>query len=432
MSPVLIGTIGLIILIVLLFARLWIGAGMALVGFLGIAYFNGWTSAFTVVGRVPFDNIAFYTISALPLFVLMGMFVGNSGMGEDLYYMANKWIGSVRGGLAMATIIACALIAAITGSSGTGTIVMGKLALPEMRKYSYDLRMATASISSAGTLGILIPPSMGFILYGLMTEQSVGALFMAGILPGILLTGLFCAVVAVLTRIRPSYGPAGPKSTFKEKVVSLKFVWHTLLLFILILGGIYAGVFTPTEGGAVGAFGALVIAIATRRMNFKIFNASVREAVITTAMVMFIIAGAMILSKFLALSQLPIALAEYIGGLAVPRVVIFMGIVILYMLLGMFLEIFSSVILTIPVIFPLITALGYDPIWFGVVVVIMIEMGGVTPPIGMNVFILSAISGVSPRTIFAGIWPFVAAMLVCIALVTAFPQIALWIPSSMK
>jgi len=432
MSPVLIGALGLVILMVLLFARMWIGAAMALIGFLGVAYFKGWITAFTVVGRVPFENIAFYTISALPLFVLMGMFVGTSGMGQDLYTMANRWIGYVRGGLAMATIIACALIAAITGSSGTGTIIMGKLALPEMKKYNYDLGMAAASISASGTLGILIPPSLGFILYALITQQSVGKLFIAGIIPGILLTTLFCLTIILITRVNPSAGPAGPKSTFKEKVVSLKGVWHTVLLFLLILGGIYAGIFTATEGGGIGAFGALIIALANRRLNFKLFTEAVRDAAMTSAMIFFIIAGAQILIKFLALSGLPTALAEYIGGLDVPRVFVFMGIVLLYLVLGMFLEIFSSVILTLPVIYPLVLTLGYDPIWFGVVVIILIEIGVITPPVGMNVFVLSAVSGVPPKIIFKGVWPFVVATLVCILLITVFPQIVLFLPNTMR
>ncbi len=432
MSPILIGAIGLIILIILLFARMWIGAAMAMVGILGIAYFKGWTNAFTQAGLVPFDNIAFYTISAIPFFVLMGMLIGDAGMGKDLYNMANKWVGHIKGGLAMATIIACACIAAITGTSGTGTIIMGKLALPEMTARNYDLKMATASIATSGTLGILIPPSLGFILYGLMTQESVGKLFIAGIIPGILLTLLLMSTVGVQTLIRPTMGPAGPKTTTREKIGSLKGVWHTLVLFILVLGGIYAGIITPTEAGAVGAFGAAVIAVATRRINFKKFNEAAKETVTTTAMVLFIIAGAFILAKFLALSQLPQAMAQYIGGLDVPRVVIFIGIVILYLILGMFLEIFSSVVLTIPVIYPLVLTLGYDPIWFGVIVVILIEAGLVTPPVGMNVFVLSAISGVPTRTIFAGVWPFVAAMIVCVAILTAFPQIALWLPNSMR
>jgi C4-dicarboxylate transporter DctM subunit len=432
MSPIAIGALGLLVLMILLFARMWIGAAMAFVGIVGIAYFRGWANAFTSAGLIPFENIAFYTISAIPFFVLMGMLIGDAGMGKDLYNAANKWVGHVRGGLAMATIIACAAIAAITGTSGTGTIIMGKLALPEMTSRNYDLKMSTASIASAGTLGILIPPSLGFILYGLMTQESIGKLFMAGVLPGILLTFLLCSTVGIQTLIRPAMGPAGPKSTNKERLKSLGGVWHTLVLFVIVLGGIYAGVITPTEAGAVGAFGALVIAVATRRINFKKFTEATKETVTTTSMVLFIICGAFILAKFLALSQLPQAMATFIGGLDVPRVVIFIGIVILYLILGMFLEIFSSVVLTIPVIYPLILTLGYDPIWFGVVVVILIEAGLVTPPVGMNVFVLSAVSGVPTRTIFAGVWPFVAAMIICIAIITAFPQIALFLPNSMK
>ena len=268
MSAELVGLIGVIIVVVLmLFFRMWIGLAMALVGSLGILILQGFKQTFGVMGTVPYETVAYYPMAALPLFVLMGVIVGNTSIGEDLYYAVYKWVGALRGGLASATVLACAVFASVTGSSATGTVLMGKVALPQMRKYKYDDAMASGCIASAGTMGILIPPSMGFILYGLLTEQSIGKLFMAGFLPGILLTLLMIIAILIITAIRPEAGPAGPKSTLKEKVVSLRKIWHVMLLFLLVLGGIYGGMFTPTEAGAIGAFGALVIVIATRQLT---------------------------------------------------------------------------------------------------------------------------------------------------------------------
>jgi tripartite ATP-independent transporter DctM subunit len=308
---------------------------------------------------------------------------------------------------------------------------MGKVALPQMRRYKYDDAMASGCIASAGTMGILIPPSMGFILYGLLTEQSIGKLFMAGFLPGILLTILMIFAITIITAFRPKAGPAGPKSAFKEKVSSLKRIWHVVLLFLLVLGGIYGGVFTPTEAGAIGAFGALLIVIFTRQLTRKIFLEILKESMTTSAMIFLIIVGAFIFMKFLGLSKLPFALVQIIEQLHVSKYVIFAGIIFLYILLGMFLEIYSAVTFTIPIIYPIILALGFDPIWFGVIIVLVIEMGLVTPPVGMNVFILGGMTGIPLDTIFRGIVPFFIAMLICVILLIIFPEIALFLPRTM-
>jgi C4-dicarboxylate transporter DctM subunit len=375
--------------------------------------------------------VAYYPIAALPLFVLMGVIVGNTSIGEDLYYAVYKWIGSLRGGLASATVLACAVFASITGSSATGTVLMSKVALPQMRRYKYDDAMASGCIASAGTMGILIPPSMGFILYGLLTEQSIGKLFMAGFLPGILLTILMILAITIITAFRPEAGPAGPKTTFKEKVASLKRIWHVMLLFLLVLGGIYGGIFTPTEAGAIGAFGAFVIVVITRQLTRKIFQEILKESVTTSAMIFFIVVGAFIFMKFLGISKLPFALVKIIEQLQVSKYVIIAGIILLYILLGMFLEIYSAVTFTIPIIYPIIVALGFDPIWFGVIIVLIIEMGLITPPVGMNVFILSGMTGIPLDTIFRGIVPFFIAMVICVLLLVIFPEIALFLPRTM-
>jgi C4-dicarboxylate transporter, DctM subunit len=431
MSPETVGAIGLAVLVILLFARMWIGAAMALVGFLGYSYIIGIDPALAVLGTIPFSTIAWYPMSTVPLFIFMGVVLFNSGVGASLYDTAYKWIGSMRGGLAMSTVVACALFAAITGVSAPAVVTMGKVAVPEMRKRNYTDELATGSIACAGTMAFLIPPSMAFIIYGILTETSIGLLFMAGLLPGLLLVLLFIATIMIITTINPESGPAGPKTTFKEKILSLKGTWHTLLLFLIVLGGIYGGVFTPTEAGAIGAFGAILITVFSGRMNFKSLMESLLEAGQTAAFVFLMIIGAYILMKFLAVSRLPIALSDIVAGLSFPPMVIFAGILVLYVILGMFLDIFSAVIITIPVIFPLVMSLGFDPIWFGVIVVIVIEMGLVTPPVGMDVFVLSGAIDVPLITIFRGVVPFLVAMVICIILLAIFPQIALFLPSRM-
>lgn len=431
MTPETVGIIGLIALILLLFARMWIGAAMALVGFVGYAYIISLNSAYAVVAQIPFSTVAWYPMSTVPLFILMGVIIFNSGVGTSLYETAYKWIGQLRGGLAMATVLACALFAAITGVSAPALVTMGKVAVPEMRKRNYDDKLATGSIACSGTLAFLIPPSMAFIIYGIITEQSIGLLFMAGLLPGALLISLFIITIVIITRIRPESGPAGPKTGFWEKIVSLKGTWHVILLFLLVLGGIYGGIFTPTEAGAIGAFGAIVITFICRRLTIKLLMESMLEAGQTTAMVFLLIIGAYILMKFLAVSRLPFYLSETVATIPLPPLAIFAGIIALYIVLGMFLDIFSAVIITIPVIYPTVLALGFDPIWFGVVVVIVIQMGLVTPPVGMDVFVLSGAIDVPLFTIFRGVMPFLVAMVICIVLLIIFPQIALFIPSTM-
>jgi C4-dicarboxylate transporter DctM subunit len=431
MSSETVGLIGIILLVALLFSRMWIAAAMTLIGFVGYAYIRGIESAFAVLGQIPYTTVAYYPISAVPLFLFMGVIIANTQMGDDMYFAAHRWVGQYRGGLAIATIIACAIFAAITGSSLAGSVTMGKVAVPQMKKYNYDMELATGCVACAGTLAILIPPSLIFILYGILTESSVGQLFMAGFLPGLLLTSLFILAIAIITARNPQAGPPGPGSGFKEKIISLKRLWHTLILFILVLGGIYTGIFTPTEAGGIGAFGALIITAVTRRLTFRRFLDSILETSLTTAMIMLLIVGAFVFMKFLAISKLPFLLSETIAGLALPSVVIMMGIILLYILLGMFLDVISAVVLTIPILYPSIVAMGYDPIWFGVIIVLLVEMGVVTPPVGINVYVLGPMVGVPISTIFKGIIPFCVAIIVCIIILIIFPQIALFLPSTM-
>ena len=431
MSPETAGIIGIAFLVLLLFARMWIGLSMAMVGFLGLVYLRGIDNAIGVLGTVPYKYVSFYPMSAIPLFIFMAMVISNTGIGASLFKTAHTWLGQLRGGLAMAGVMASGGLAAIMGDSVAEVVTMGQIAVPEMRRYNYDNQLATGSIAAGGTLGILIPPSLGFILYGILTEQSVGMLFIAGILPGLLLTFLFLVTIWCITTLRPSAGPPGSKTRLKEKIVSLKGTWHMLLLFLLIIGGIYGGIFTPTEAGGVGAFGAIVISVVSGRFTFKILFNSLLEATRITAMIMLLVVGAFIMMKFLALSKLPFMLAENISRLPLPPYAIFAGIIILYILLGMFLEIFGAIVLTIPVIFPLVIKMGFDPIWFGVIIVLVIEMGLITPPVGLNVFALAGVTGVPLDIIFRGVLPFVGAIILCIILMALFPQIALFLPSLM-
>lgn len=432
MSSELIGAIGLIVLVILLLSRMWIGAAMAIVGFVGYGLIRGWGPAFGVISLIPFSTMATYMMTTVPLYIFMGVVLFQSGVGADLYKTAYTNVGQLRGGLAMATVIGCTLFAAITGISSAALVTMGKVALPAMREHHYDDTISLGSIACAGGMAFLIPPSVVLIIYGVLTETSISKLYMAGFIPGLLMAVLFIAVILIITLRRPKSGPAGPKTTFKDKVISLKLTWPTVLLFLLVLGGIYLGVFTPTEGGAVGAFGALVIVVAMRRLSFKQFLASLLESVQTTAMVMLLIIGAYILMKFLAVSKLPILMSTTVAELAVPPMVIFVGIVVLYIILGMFLDIISAVILTIPILFPLAKALGFDPIWYGIIVVIVIEMGLVTPPVGMDAFLLAGATDIPVSKVFKSVFPFLLAEVVCIILLAALPQIVLWLPSTMR
>jgi len=431
MTPETIGIIGLAVLLILLFSGMWIGAAMATVGFIGYAVIVGIKPAFGMVSQIPFTTMAWYPLTCVPLFVFMGIVIFYSGVGEDLYKTAYTLVGQLRGGLAMATVIACALFAAITGVSSPALATLGKVAVPEMKKRKYDEKLALGSLVCAGTMAFLIPPSVAFIIYGILTETSIARLFIAGFFPGMLLTAAFITTIAIITARNPKAGPAGPKTSFIEKVVSLRLTWPVVLLFLVVLGGIYGGVFTPTEGGAIGAFGALVISIAMGRLNFKKFLAALLEGGQTTAFIMLLIIGAYILMKFLAVSKLTILLGSTVANLPVPPMAIFAAIAVLYIILGMFLDIVSAVILTIPVLFPVVLTVGFDPIWYGVMIVILIEMGLVTPPVGMDAFILSGVTGIPLMRIFRGAVPFLIAIIICIIILAIFPQIALFLPSTM-
>ena len=431
MSPEWIGIVGVCVLMLLMFSGMWLGFAMALVGFLGLIFISGFDGAVKVLGTNPYTTMAFYPISSLPFFVVMGIIVGAAGLSTDLYATAHKWFGRLPGGLAISTTFACGGFAAITGSSSASVLTMGSVALPEMKKYNYDHGLATGTIAAGGTIGILIPPSLGFILYAILTEQSIGRLFMAGILPGIFQVLAYAAIILIMCYRNPALGPRGPRSTMKEKIQSLKYTWPVLFLFLLVIGGMYAGTFTPTEAASIGAGGSILIVLVMRRLTVKGVFENIVASFRMVGMLFVLIMGAFIFAHFIALSRLPHALSDFVTGLHVSKYLILLFIVIIYIILGMFTEINSSIVLTIPVLYPVVMSLGFDPIWFGVIVVKLMEIGLVTPPIGMNVFLLGGTSDVPLSTIFRGVFPFVISDFVQLAILIAVPQISLFLPQSM-
>jgi len=432
MTPELIGILGILIMFVCLAMRQYIGMAMALVGLLGLCRLVGVDAGINILGITPLAEGSSYTLSVIPLFVLMGQFAFLSGISTDIYKTVYAWMGRFRGGLAMATVMACAGFAAVCGSSLATGATMGMVAIPEMNKYKYDPRLSTGCVAAGGTLGILIPPSIGFVIYGILTEESIGKLFMAGFLPGIMLALLFILAIYIQCRRNPLMGPRGATTTLSEKIKSLGGTWGMLLLFFIVMGGIYFGIFTPTEAAGVGAFGAFLFALLRRRLTLQTLIQSLMQTGRTTAMIFLIIIGANIFSTFLGLAQLPMELADFIAGLELPKTVILAGIVLIYVVLGCVMDCYAIMILTVPIIFPVIEALAFDPIWFGVLMVIVLEVGLITPPVGLNVFVLKAAAPDVPMaTIFRGIWPFLVAAFLAIVILTIFPQIATFIPYHM-
>ena len=432
MSAEWIGVLGILLMFVFLAMGMYIGIAMSLVGLLGMCFLVGWPAGSSILGITPLAEGSSYTLSVIPLFVLMGQFAFRSGISSDIFKSVYAWLGHFRGGLAMATIMACSGFAAICGSSLATGATMGMVAIPEMDKYNYDPRLSTGCIAAGGTLGILIPPSIGFVLYGILTEQSIGKLFMAGILPGILLSALFLAVVYIQCRLNPELGPRGPATRMMTKLKSLSGIWGMLTLFVVVIGGIYLGVFTPTEAAGFGAFGAFIFALLRKRLTWKTLIECLRETGRTTAFIFLIIIGANIFSSFLGISRIPMELADFIAGLHMPRLLILALIVLIYIALGCVMDCYAIMILTVPIIFPVIQALHFDPIWFGVLMVIVLEIGLITPPVGLNVFVLkTAAPSVPLGTIFKGIWPFMIAAVLAISVITFFPEIATYLPDHM-
>jgi tripartite ATP-independent transporter DctM subunit len=432
-SALVVSAVGFAVLIALILARVPIAVAMAIVGVGGTAALGGWPVALAVLRQGPFERASSYTLTVVPLFVLMGYLSAESGLSRNLFRAAYAWLGHWRGGLAMATVAGCAGFGAICGSSVATGATMCSVALPEMRRYRYADMLSTGSIAAGGTLGIMIPPSIIFVLYGIMTEQSIGKLLLAGVLPGIVETLLFVAAIALVTAWKPSLATPGERASLPERLAATVAVWEVGVLFLIVIGGIYAGLATPTESAAFGAVGALLFGLTKGTLGWRGLLSALDQTVRTTGMVFFIIIGADLFGYFMALSQMPMALAAWLGELRVAPVVVLWTIIATYILLGALMDELAMILLTVPIFFPVVTALGYDPIWFGVIIVLVVQIGLIAPPIGMNVFVIGGMARDVPlATIYRGIMPFLAAMIVLLGLLTVWPGLALLLPANMK
>jgi len=432
MSVELIGVIGIFALFFLLAIRMPVGLALLSVGATGIWFVDGSRAAWATMISETFTSTTSYTLTVIPLFVLMGNIAGKAGYSQKLYDCAHAWVGHFRGGLASSTVIGCAGFSAVSGSSVATAVTIGKVALPQMSRFKYDNGLATGAVAAGGTLGILIPPSTGFVLYAILTEESIGKLFMAGIIPGLLLSGLFIAVIYIMTFFKPELGPSGPRSSWAERFKSFGSAAPLISVILISIGGIYLGVFTPVEAAGVGAALTASMAIIGRRMRLKEFAPVLISTVNTTAMLYLIVIGAHVIGPFLALTHIPEILGQSLIGLGLDKYSTLLLILIGYIVLGMFFDGLAMLVVTLPIVFPMIIQLGFDPIWFGVIAVLVIEMGLITPPIGMNVFVVKGVAkDVSMGLIFKGVLPFWFAMLACIILIVAVPDIALFLPDQM-
>ncbi len=428
----LISIIGLVVLLASLFLGLPIAWGMLLVGTLGFAFFTGLEAALTMAAQTSFDTAMSYSFTVLPLFILMGNLVNASGLSKDLYKAANAFIGHMRGGLAMATIVACGAFSALCGSSMATTAAMGRVAMPNMRKYNYDDRLATGSIAAGGTLGILIPPSVMMVVYGILTETDIGKLFAAGFLPGMVAMLMYLITVMIITAINPNLGRPGEKASWRERLHATKGVMAITVLFVVIMGGIYGGVFTPTEAAGIGAAATFLMTLKRRGWKPRLYLTVLIEAAQTTAIMFALVIGALVFTNFLTVAGLPNQLLAFIDGIDVSPIMVILIICAIYLVLGCFLETMSMVMLTVPIFYPIVASLGFDLVWFGIIVVVAAEISLITPPLGLNIFMIkNVMPDVSLGTIIRGVTPFVITDIVRLLLLIFVPWIVLVIPNSM-
>jgi len=433
MNPVMVGMLGSLLLVFLLFLGMPIAFVMMFVGFLGISALTSVSAALPVVAHTVYETSAHFPYTMIPLFVMMGGLAGGAGMTKDLYQAFDAWFRRWPGGLGIATIAACAFFAALSGSSVAAAAAMGTIAIPEMKRFRYAPRLATGIVAAGGTLSFLIPPSLGFVVYGMLTEQSIGKLLIAGILPGIFLSLAFMGTIVIWVKWNPQIAPTTSASIdWKKRLKALSSIWETVLVFFLVVGGIYGGFINPTEAGAIGASSLFVIALFKKRLTWANLFSSLLEALRISVFVLFLVAGANVFSYFLALSTIPMEVSSWMSGFHVSRYAILLIVILIYLGLGCFLDAISMMVLTMPVIFPVIRALGFDPIWFGVICVIMMEAGLITPPVGLNVYTLAGVvQDVPMGEIFRGAFPFLLSMLAVVILVTLFPKICLFLPEMM-
>jgi C4-dicarboxylate transporter, DctM subunit len=433
MNPTVIGIIGLILLVLLLVSKMPVGFVMAILGLFGFSYVVTFDAGLSLLAKDVWDTFSSYSLTVIPLFIFMGQLAFHSGISKRLYDSVYVFMGRYRGGLAIATIGACAGFSAISGSTNATAATMATVTLPEMRRYKYDMSLATGTVAAGGSLGILIPPSVVFIVYGIMTEQSIGKLFAAGILPGILLAILFMLTIYIRVRINPDLAPPGDKTTLKEKAKSFTGVLEALIIFSLVTGGLFFGIFTPTEAAAVGAFLTLILALLRRQLTWNGFVKSLMDSTKISCMVMTIVTGAVVFGHFMAITRIPFNLADWVSSLPLPSYATMGIIILIYLLGGCFMDALAMIMLTIPIFYPVAISLGFNPIWFGVAIVLVTEMGVITPPVGVNVYVVHGIApDVSLEAIFKGVAPFVLALLTCIIILLTFPQIVLFLPGLLQ
>jgi tripartite ATP-independent transporter DctM subunit len=437
MSPILTGIFGIAAMIIMFMTQMPVAFVMALVGFIGVSLMASPNAGLILLSRSFYDTFASYDLTTIPLFILMGQLGFNSGISKRLYSAGYKFLGSIRGGLAMATVTACTAFGAVCGSSPATAATMATVGLPEMKRFNYDDALATGSVASGGGIGMIMPPSVVLIIYGILTEQSIGQLFVAGIFPALLVTLLFIGAVFFTCLLDKNAGPAGEKFSWAERFKALLGLGETLIIFALVVGGIFYGLFTPTEAASVGAFGVLIIAVLRRRLTWKGFVKSLIETLTTSCMVLMLITGAVIFGKFLAVTRIPFEIASWVSELNMAPALVIAVIIFIYFLGGCFMDALAFVTLTVPIFFPVVMELGYDPIWFGIIIVMVTEMGVITPPVGINVYVVYGVAqnvlshNVALEKIFKGIIPFLIALIVGIIILIAFPWIILFLPDLM-
>lgn len=436
LSPFVTGIIAVALFLLLLSQGVPIAISFAVVGCAGVITYRGFDAGLSVLGSVPYAWASSPMLLPMPLFILMGYFAYHSGISRDLYDASYKWIGRLPGGIAMATTVANAFFGACTGAAIAAAATIGAIAYPEMEKLHYDRRLSTGCIAAGGTLAFLIPPSIPFILYGVLAETSVAKLFIAGIIPGVVLAAFFLITIYVMCKRNPKLGPPGPSFTWRERFVSMKGIWGMVVLFVLVIGGLYFGIFTPNEAGAIGAFGAFLICGIRRRKNLSEMMGIVvmagKDTAKITASILMLIIGAMIFNSFLGVSGITGAFKEWINGLQMSPYVFLAWIVVIYFILGMIMDIVAILLLTIPTLAPVMVNYGFDIVWVGVLLTLLTQIGYITPPVGLNAFVVQKVTGVPLRDVFAGCTPYVVAMMVFLVMLTVFPQLALFLPGIMK
>ncbi|NWF92285.1 MAG: TRAP transporter large permease [Syntrophaceae bacterium] len=429
MNEVAVGILGLTVVLALFLTGIELGFAMALVGFLGFSYIVSVKAALNLLAKDIFDVFATYGFTVIPLFILMGQIAFNAGIAKRLYNTSYKFIGHIPGGLAMATVGGAAAFGAITGSSPATAATFASVAVPEMDRYHYHKKLSTGIVSSVGTLGSLIPPSVTLIVYGIITEQSIGRLFLAAVIPGLVISLFLFSIVYGWCRINPSLGPKGERSTWKERIISLKDVIWVLIIFLIVIGGLTWGFFTPTEAGSIGTFAVLLLSFAKRDIDIKGFIKSIEESLRTACMVLILIAGSTIFGHFLVVTKIPMIAADWITELRLPAFLIMIVILLVYEIGGSFIDDLAFMVLATPIFFPAVIRLGYDPIWFGVILHIFVMIGVLIPPVAINVFVVKNITKVPFGVIYSGVYPFLIGLILCAALLFLFPQLALFLPS---